>query len=150
MTTEAQHTANIEAKMKEKPVTPPEVIERFKRDYAPLALRVRDGNEKLINAWVQIQDYEDPTVFDASMEKISAAARKLSQLCTYLEVIEEVLEGKADCLYIMNKKKTRKCKEFCKTKKGTEVETWCFVCPSSYPYWSEEWSAFNQAFQTRG
>jgi hypothetical protein len=148
-TIEAQHTANIEAKMKEKPVTPPEVIARFKRDYPALALRVRDGNDKLVNAWVQVQDYEDPKMFDASMEKISVAAKKLSQLCLYLGVIEEVLEGKADCLYMMNKKKTRKCKVFCKSKKGTEVETFCWVCPSNYPYWSEEWSAFNQAFQIK-
>lgn len=143
MTTPEEHTKNIEAAAA-KPVTPPEVLERFKREHAPLALRVRDGNDKCMAAWVRIQDFE-PEQFEASYQKIDAAVKKLQPLCLYLEVIEEVLEGKGKCLYMMSGKKTRQCKCFEKSPKGQRVETFCFVCPSATAHWRDEWSDFNQA-----
>ncbi len=133
----------IKEKLKEIPmptetVVAPELIEQWKKEYAPLALRVRDGNDKLITAWKQIQDYEDLKIYEASLDKITRASEKLRFMCLKLEVIEETLDGKADCLYIMNKKKIRQCSCKEKTPKGKEVETWCWVCPSAHPYWREE------------
>ncbi len=126
-------------------VIPDEVKARFKREYPTLALRVRDGNDKCIAAWLKIQDFEDEKMFELGAEKIDQAVKKLQQLCLELEVMEEVLEGKAKCLYIMNGKKTRLCKTFEKTPKGTLIETFCWICPSATPHWRTEWSQFNQA-----
>jgi hypothetical protein len=139
-----QHETNIETMMASK-VTPPEVIERFKRDYPSLALRVRDGNDKCIAAWLRIQDIDDLKVFDLGAEKIEQAQKKLNRLCLQLEAMEEVLEGQGNCLYIMNKKKSRKCKMFERTPGGKMVETFCFVCPSAIAHWRDEWSQFDQA-----
>ena len=138
------HTKNIAAMIASK-VPLPEVIERFKQDYPALALRVRDGNDKCIAAWLKIQDFDDLKIFDMGAEKIEQARKKLDLLCLQLEAMEEVLEGKGKCLYIMSGKKTRQCKSFEKTPGGKMVETFCFVCPSATAHWRDEWSEFNQA-----
>lgn len=126
-------------------VIPDEVKTRFKREYPTLALRVRDGNDKCIAAWLKIQDFEDLKIFEQGAEKIHQAVQKLRMLALELEAMEEVLEGQGKCLYIMSGKKTRLCKTFEKTPKGTLIETFCWVCPSAAPHWRTEWSQFNQA-----
>ncbi len=125
-------------------IIPIEVKERFKREHPALALRVRDGNDKCIAAWIKIQDLEIDQ-FELAYPKIHTAVQKLRQLCTLLEAMEEVLEGKSKCLYMMSGKKTRQCKMFEKTPGGKMVETFCWVCPSATAHWRDEWSAFNQA-----
>jgi hypothetical protein len=127
---------------------PPEVMERFKKEYPTLALRVRDGNDKIIAAYLQIQDLTDEKIYNASMDKIIAALDGspekpgLHTFCLTLKVQAEVLNGKSDCLYVMNGKKVRKCQMYEKSPKGKLIETFCWVCPSQHPYWQEEWSAF--------
>jgi len=125
-------------------VTPPEVIERFKREHPSLALRVRDGNDKCMAAWVRIQDFDEEH-FELGYQKIDSAVQKLKQLCLQLEAMEEVLEGKGKCLYMMSGKKTRPCKKFEKSPAGAMVETFCFICPSATAHWRNEWGEFNQA-----
>ncbi len=129
---------------------PAERIEEIKRAYPSLLMRVRDGNDKIIQAWLKVNDMEDKNIFDVSMDKIEAAVKTLTNLCLQLEAYQEVLQGKGDCLYIMNKHKTRPCTNFEKTPKGKTVETFCWVCPSAYPYWQEEWSEFIRAFKVKG
>ncbi len=126
-------------------VIPDEVRARFKRDYPSLALRVRDGNDKCIAAWLKIQDFEDLKKFELGVNQIHRAVQKLQELSLMLEAMEEVLEGKGQCLYIMNGKKAKKCKMFEKTPNGQLVETFCWVCPSATAYWRDEWSQFDQA-----
>ena len=129
-------------------ITPPEVVERFKKDYPSLLLRVREGNDKIIAAYLRVMDFEDGPVFDASMDKIQTAINKLQELCLLLECIEEVLYGQGDCLYIMsNRTKVRKCRMFEKTPNGQTVETSCWACPSAIHYWQQEWSEFTRVLE---
>jgi hypothetical protein len=124
---------------------PQAIKDQFAKEYASLALRVRDGNEKLIAAWLMIQDLADPQSYSISMNRLAAACDKLARLALKLEVIQEVFEGEGQCLYFEKGKKTRRCKNFEKTPKGQSLETWCWICPSHYPHWKEEWSEFNSA-----
>lgn len=129
------------------PACPPEVVEQFQKNYPGLALRVREGNDKLISAYLKIYDLDltDPrqeAIYNASWDKITAAATTLSRLCLSVEAMEEVLHGSGECLYIMSGKKVRQCEAFEKTPKGQLVQTFCFACPSARPYWREEWSEF--------
>jgi hypothetical protein len=97
------------------------------RSSGVLALRDRviKGNEKLLQAWLQIRDLPEREEADRYLAGWDAAVEKLRALCTGLEA-----KGYQDCLYIENGRKTRSCD----TSDGL-----CFICPSLHPYW--EWEA---------
>jgi hypothetical protein len=122
----------------------PEIIEQYKQEIAPLALRVRDGNDKCIAVWLKIQDLDDQT-FQIGMDKIMEAQEKLDVLCSRLQGMQEVLESEGQCLYIMNKKKIKKCAYKQLSPGGKLTDTWCWVCPSAHPWWREEWAGFDAA-----
>jgi hypothetical protein len=127
--------------------TSPEVLDRFKKELPALALRVRDGNDKCIAAWIKIQDIDDLKVYSAGLDRIVEAVQKLRLLAIQLKNMEEEVHGKVSCYYVMsNGKKARKCVQMEKSVKGQDVETICWVCYSTHPYWREEWSEFYKLF----
>ena len=93
-------------------------------DFALLE-RVKLGNDKLIAAWLQVKNFEDPEIHDRGMEKIKEACTKL-----HLLNLELMASGFNECFYIENGRKKRQCI----TDSG-----FCWVCPSQKPYWREEW-----------
>jgi hypothetical protein len=125
----------------------PETLEQFKRDLPNLTLRVRDGIEKVMKAYVQIQDIEDDAAYNASLLKIDKAREQIHILCMTLMCMQKAVEKKSDCLYIMNGKKVRECTTYDKSPKGKTVECFCCACPSEHHYWQEEWSEFARLFK---
>ena len=122
----------------------PDIRKRLQEELAAMTLRVRDGNEKITAAWLMVQDFEDENKINQGIDKITAGTQKLRALCLNLKCLQEILEGEGQCLYILNKKKARPCNQTVKSPKGTPVETMCWVCPSAYPHWKEEWSDFSK------
>ena len=98
--------------------------------YAPevLALRdrVRQGNDKLFAAWLQIRDIQDKDEREYQFEQWDKAKEKLNLLRLELQV-----RGYRDCLYIENGRKTKRCLD-------EPGEWFCNTCPSDREYWVEE------------
>lgn len=89
--------------------------------------RVKLGNEKLNDAWEQIRGMaHDTEEWKELLEQWHQANKKLSLLCSELKA-----RGYTDCLYIENRKKTKKC-----LLPGDDIG--CRVCPSSRKYWEKE------------
>ena len=99
--------------------------------YGPLALRVRNGNEKLTEVlkkiWKMIDDGAEQKDISLSFDRLTAAVDRLKFLCLKLEVFGP---QPPDCLYIVQGKKTRRCDQ--------PDGTFCYVCPSKREYWMEE------------
>ena len=93
--------------------------------------RVTLGNNKLIQAWLQVKSFTDEAEFDKGMEKIKEAVTKL-----HLLTLELQASGFHGCLYMTNGKKTRQC--------ILEETGFCWVCPSDIPYWRGEWETLGQ------
>lgn len=90
-----------------------------------LKARVKEGNQKLNDAWEKlVQMNHSSQKWAEEVERWHQANEKLSALCTELKY-----KGFNDCLYIENGKKTRPC---------LTEGLGCRVCPSSYPYWEKE------------
>lgn len=121
-------------------------VAKLKQEMTGLALRVRDGNDKITRAYLQVMDMDD-AAFNQGMDKIAEAVERLIVLENRLRFLQDYLLGKSDCLYIMNKQKTRPCFNSQRTPVGNLVDTWCWVCPSGQPYWREEWSDFTRVLQ---
>ncbi len=98
--------------------SPDEVLEALKR-------RLAAGNLKLIKAWEQICDLPEEE-FEPLFEQWRAASHKVQDMIVQIHAL-----GFADCLYIENGVKTRKC-----TAKNGEFI--CWGCPSEHAYWDEE------------
>ncbi|MDD5229696.1 MAG: hypothetical protein PHC43_00045 [Candidatus Marinimicrobia bacterium] len=137
----------IEQNKREAETVPDEVLKQFKVDYPALALRVRDGNDKVMNAYAKIQDIDDEIAYNQSMEKIDKAASQLHLMALKLKAIEEVFFNKGECLYIMNKTKTKKCDHIIRSPKGKDIPVFCFVCPSDTEYWKTERELENKPVQ---
>lgn len=120
---------------------------RLKQELPALALRVRDGNEKCIAAWLRVADYKDDNLYEDGLAKISKATKLLIPMCDRLIEIQRALDpaGKSQCLYIMDGKKIKKCEQPMFTSGGKVVDTWCYICTSDHPFWKEEWPEFTQA-----
>lgn len=95
--------------------------------FGALALRdrVRLGNEKLLQAWLQIRGLPDQEEMDRYLVGWDRGLEKLQTLSTELEA-----KGYQDCLYVEKGRKTRPC---------DDLGNLCLVCPSLHPYW--EWEA---------
>lgn len=95
-------------------------------EVASLKERVKDGNQKLNEAWSQICQIDlNSQRWKDEIEKWHQANEKLSAMCTQLKAL-----GFEDCLYIENGVKTKKCL-------GADP-IGCRVCPSRRHYWETE------------
>lgn len=105
-------------------------MENLKESHSPEVLALRDrvkkGNDKLFQAWLQIRELADKEEWSRQMDRWSEAGQKLHALCDELK-----LKGYNDCLYLENGKKVRSCLD-------NPDGFWCQVCPSVYPYWEAE------------
>ena len=106
-------------------------MQNLKEDYSPEVLALRDrvkkGNDKLFQAWLQIRELaDDKEEWSRQMDRWQEATEKLHQLCQELK-----LKGYTDCLYLENGEKMRRCLD-------NPDGFWCQVCPSVYPYWETE------------
>lgn len=109
---------------------PPEVI--IGKEHSPEVLALRDrvrlGNDKLFQAWLQIREVAgDEEEWKRQMDRLGEAAEKLRGFCNKLK-----LGGYTDCLYLENGKKTRPCLN------SEEGSFWCQVCSSDIRYWEQE------------
>ena len=96
-------------------------------DLDALKDRVRLGNDKLFQAWLQIRELvDDKEEWARQMDRWQEATEKLHSLCQELK-----LKGYNDCLYLENGKRVRSCL-------SNPDSFWCQVCPSIYPYWETE------------
>ena len=88
--------------------------------------RVKEGNRKLNEAWMEILklDHNSQKWAD-ELGKWHLANEKLSTLCTELQ-----MKGYNDCLYIVDGKKTVSCLG--------QGGIGCRVCPSTINYWEKE------------
>ena len=103
----------------------PETMEEKLKSLEELKARVKEGNQKLNDAWQRLVKMDHSTQrWEEEAERWHQANEKLSNLCTELKYA-----GFNDCLYIEDGKKTRGCL--------TEGEG-CRVCPSSKNYWEQE------------
>jgi DNA polymerase-1 len=100
--------------------------ENHNADVLALCDRVKKGNDKLFQAWLQIRELADKEEWSYQMDRWQEATEKLHQLCQELK-----LKGYTDCLYFENGKKMRRCLD-------NPDGFWCQVCPSIYPYWETE------------
>ena len=108
----------------------PEVLVEKKYTPEVLALRgrVRLGNDKLYQAWLQIREVAgDKEEWVRQMDRLGEATEKLGRLCHQLK-----LEGYTDCLYLEDGQKTRTCLN------NEEGGFWCQVCSSDIRYWEQE------------
>ena len=94
--------------------------------------RVRQGNDKLWNAWKVIRDIQDPEEREAQFKRWDTKVEFLNKLC-----LELTVKGYNDCLYIENGKKTWNC-----LNNPDEPEWWCNTCPAGMgggpKYWEQE------------
>ncbi len=88
--------------------------------------RIRQGNDKLSKARLQIQNFEEGEEKERQWDRWNEAQVKLRYLCSELQI-----KGYHDCLYIENGKRTKNCLS---NPDGFE----CQGCPSSVPYWEKE------------
>lgn len=109
----------------------PEVLPEKKYTPEVLALRdrVRLGNDKLYQAWLQIRKVaDDEEEWVRQHHRLGEATVKLDRLCHQLQ-----LEGYIDCLYLEDGKKTRPCLN------SEEGGFWCQVCSCDpNPYLEKE------------
>ena len=106
-------------------------MQNLKENYSPEVLALRDrvkkGNDKLFQAWLQIRELaDDKEEWSRQMDRWQEATEKLHRLCQELR-----LKGYTDCLYLENGEKMRRCLD-------NRDGFWCQVCPSIYPYWETE------------
>lgn len=89
--------------------------------------RVRQGNDKLFRAWLQIRELvDDKDEWSRQMNRWQEATEKLHNRCQELK-----LKGYTDYLYLENGKKVKRCL-------NNPDGFWCQACPSIYPYWETE------------
>lgn len=108
----------------------PEPAPQSEGEYSPEVLALRDrvkvGNDKLTKAWLQVLQIGDPQERAYQDERWYKAKEKLEYLCLELEA-----KGYEDCLYIEDGRKGRRCPQ-------SPDSSWCWVCPSTKPYWRNE------------
>ena len=94
-----------------------------------LIARVKLGNDKLNDAWEKLKAMEQGEQWKAGLEGWHKANLLLKCYCDQLQQM-----GFANCLYIENGIKTRKCL----TGLG------CRVCPSRISYWEQEFAGLGR------
>ena len=104
----------------------PETMEEKLKSLEALKARVKEGNQKLNDAWQRLVKMDHSSQrWEEEAERWSRANEKLSSLCTELKYA-----GFNDCLYLEDGKKTRGCL--------TQPGLGCRVCPSQISYWEKE------------
>jgi len=104
-----------------------EMAKQYSPEVLALRDRVKKGNDKLFQAWLQIRELaHNSDEWSKQMELWHQASEKLGVLCTELK-----LKGYGDCLYLENGKKTKSCLD-------NPDGFGCQVCPSSIRYWDKE------------
>lgn len=87
--------------------------------------RIRQGNKKLGEAWVQVAKLDHSTQeYKDSVDRWFQADVKLKSYCDQLEAM-----GFRNCLYMIDGKKTHSC---------LDKNFTCWVCPSAVEYWLME------------
>jgi hypothetical protein len=92
-----------------------------------LLTRVRNGNNKLMDHFAQIQAEKDNATWEKMLDNHHALVERLSFICDFL-----VSKGYHDCLYVENGVRTRTCLN------SRNDYIVCWVCPSTTAYWSTE------------
>ncbi|MDD4961005.1 MAG: hypothetical protein PHX07_02085 [Candidatus Marinimicrobia bacterium] len=88
-----------------------------------LRARVAAGNQKLINAFVQIKASLNDADYDAKMAEFRRAQHKLDALCDELRIL-----GYNDCLYIVEGVRDIRCNSW-------PDDQCCWVCPCDELFW---------------
>lgn len=106
-----------------------EMAKQYSPEVLALRDRVKKGNDKLFQAWLQIRELaHNSDEWSKQMELWHQASEKLGVLCTELKLKYHY----CDCLYLDELgKKTRSCL-------NNSGGFWCQVCSSDYPYWQNE------------
>lgn len=123
-----------EVKEKEvKPSEPKPAPKQYSETVLALIIRVREGNDKLWNAWNQIRKIPDRDKMEEMFRKWDERKQFLNTLCKEL-----VWKGFNDCLYIdKNGKKTKGC-----LYNPDNLKWFCNTCPAQLgggpEYWAKE------------
>jgi len=99
---------------------------RREEELEALKSRIRQGNNKLNLAWLQIREMNGEEK-EKQLDRWNEAQEKLHYLNLELKA-----KGYCDCLYRNEKgEKTKRCLD-------EPNGWWCNVCSSNYSYWEEE------------
>lgn len=115
------------------------IAEAQAMSFEQLLARVAGGNLKLINYFAEITKEPDN-------EKFMELVENFHQMVDKLNLLHSVLKerGYNDCLYIENGIKTRNCII------GETSESACWVCPSPYDYYKDEFELLGKNPVPRG